>query len=77
MMNNFSAIHLMKGMVEDVEISELNLPTYTIHERGFESIDELALSILRYGLLHPIITRIKESLFEIISGIRRYLACYQ
>ncbi|CAN5753977.1 hypothetical protein BH23THE1_BH23THE1_22100 [soil metagenome] len=76
-MNNFSVIHLMKGIVGEVEISELNLPTYTIHEQGFESIDELALSILQYGLLHPIIIRIKESLCEIISGIRRYLACYQ
>jgi ParB family transcriptional regulator, chromosome partitioning protein len=73
-MNNFSATPLMKGIVE-VEISELNLPTYTIHQRGFESIDELALSILHYGLLHPIIIRINESQFEIISGICRYLAC--
>ncbi len=61
MMNNFSAIPLMKGTVEEVEISGLNLPTYTIHERGFEFIDELALSILQYGLLHPIIIRIKEA----------------
>ena len=75
MMKNFSASPLMKGIVEEVEISELRLPNYTIHEKGTETVDELALSILQYGLLHPIIIRIRESHFEIISGIRRYLAC--
>ena len=75
MMKNFSASPMMKGIVEEVEISNLILPNYTIHERGKESTDELALSILQHGLLHPIIIRIKESQFEIISGIRRYLAC--
>jgi ParB family transcriptional regulator, chromosome partitioning protein len=75
MMKNFSASPLMKGIVEEVEVSELKLPNYTIHERGTETVDELALSILQYGLLHPIIIRIRESHFEIISGIRRYLAC--
>ena len=75
MMKNFSASPLMKGIVEEVEISELRLPNYTIHERGTETVDELALSILQYGLLHPIIVRIRESHFEVISGIRRYLAC--
>ena len=75
MMKDFSASPLMKGIVEEVEISDLELPIYTIHVRGTETIDELALSILQYGLLHPIIIRIKENQFEIISGIRRYLAC--
>lgn len=75
MMKNFSASTMMKGIVEEVEINDLVLPHYTIHERGKESTDELALSILQHGLLHPIIIRIKESKFEIISGIRRYLAC--
>ena len=74
-MKNFSTSPLMKGIVEEVEITDLELPNYTIHERDAETIDELALSILQYGLLHPIIIRIKESQFEIISGIRRYLAC--
>ena len=75
MMKNFSASPLMKGIVEEVEISELKLPNYTIHEKGTETVDELALSILQYGLLHPIVIRIRESHFEIISGIHRYLAC--
>jgi len=74
-MKDFSASPLMKGIVEEVEVSELKLPNYTIHERGTETVDELALSILQYGLLHPIVIRIRESHFEIISGIRRYLAC--
>ena len=73
-MKNFSASPLMKGIVEEVEISELRLPNYTIHEKGTEAVDELALSILQYSLLHPIIIRIDESHFEIISGIRRYLS---
>src|SRR4029079_3498542 len=72
---DFSASPLMKGIVEEVEISDLELPIYTIHVRGTETREELALSILQYGLLHPIIIRIKENQFEIISGIRRYLAC--
>ena len=75
MMNNFSAAPLMKGIVEEVAISDLKLPNYVIHERDSESVDELAQSILQYGLLNPIITRIKDSHFEIIAGFRRYLAC--
>ncbi|MDN5867257.1 MAG: hypothetical protein L0H55_07640 [Candidatus Nitrosocosmicus sp.] len=54
MMDNFSAAPLMKGIVEEVAISELNLPNYIIHEKDSESVDELALSILQYGLLNPI-----------------------
>jgi len=33
-MKNFSASPMMKGIVEEVEISNLILPNYTIHERG-------------------------------------------
>jgi ParB family transcriptional regulator, chromosome partitioning protein len=75
MMNNFSAVPLMKGIVEEVEISELSLPKFTIHEKSLENIDELALSILQYGLLNPVIARIKDSQFEVICGTRRFLAC--
>ena len=64
MMKNFSASPLMKGIVEEVEISELRLPNYTIHEKGTETVDELALSILQYGLLHPIIIRIEKAILK-------------
>ena len=43
MMKNFSASPLMKGIVEEVEVSELKLPNYTIHEKGTETVDGLAL----------------------------------
>jgi len=36
---------------------------------------ELASSIKEKGLLQPILVRIKESYFEIVSGNRRYQAC--
>lgn len=40
-----------------------------------EEIDRLAESIRKHGLLHPILARPAGRDFEIISGVRRVLAC--
>ena len=40
-----------------------------------ESIEELAESIKRYGLIQPIIVTKKDNYYEIIAGERRWRAC--
>jgi hypothetical protein len=40
-------------------------------------LQRLAASIRRHGLLHPILVRPSGKVFEIVSGLRRYLACRQ
>ena len=40
-----------------------------------ESIEELAESIKRYGLIQPIIVTKKENYYEIVAGERRWRAC--
>lgn len=40
-----------------------------------ESIDELAESIKRYGLIQPIIVTKKDNYYEIVAGERRWRAC--
>ena len=38
-------------------------------------IDELAASIRRYGLLHPIRVKKTKKNYVLLAGHRRYLAC--
>lgn len=40
-----------------------------------ESLDELAESIKRYGLIQPIIVTQKDKYYEIVAGERRWRAC--
>ena len=40
-----------------------------------ESLEELAESIKRYGLIQPIIVTKKDGYYEIIAGERRWRAC--
>jgi ParB family transcriptional regulator, chromosome partitioning protein len=40
-----------------------------------ESIDQLAVSVKRYGVAQPILVRKKSDYYELIAGERRYRAC--
>ena len=64
---------------ESLPVSGIKLPQNSV--RGIEEfpstdnrIRELAASIREQGLLHPIIVRPVQDGFEIVAGIRRYLA---
>ena len=74
-LNNFSTPSAMKGIVEEIEINKLVLPEFAMHEDNSGDVDELALSIIQCGILNPIVIKVKDDNFEIISGTRRFLAC--
>lgn len=64
------------GTIEDINIAEISVSKF--NARSYNSIDkiaELADSIRKNGILHPITVRIKELGFEIVAGNRRYSAC--
>ena len=57
--------------INDVEPNR-NQPRKRFDE---ESLEELADSIKRYGLIQPIIVTKKDGYYEIIAGERRWRAC--
>jgi ParB family chromosome partitioning protein len=63
------------GIVEDINISDIELSSYNFRSSTDFEIGEIANSIIRHGLLQPIIVRAAKDLFEIIAGSRRYIAC--
>jgi ParB family transcriptional regulator, chromosome partitioning protein len=77
MQEHFVTAVKMKGIVEEVDCHKIQLTQFKVYITSSEQdhIDELALSIKRYGLLHPITIRIKDTSYEIVAGNRRYLAC--
>jgi len=63
------------GEIEEINISKIVHPPQVLRSRN-NDISELAVSIERIGLLHPIVVRIsEEGRFEIVAGNRRYDAC--
>jgi ParB family transcriptional regulator, chromosome partitioning protein len=63
------------GIVEEINISDIELSPYNFRSSTGIEIGGIANSIIRHGLLQPIIVRAAKDLFEIIAGSRRYLAC--
>jgi ParB family transcriptional regulator, chromosome partitioning protein len=63
------------GVVEDINISDIQLSPYNFRSSTDIKIGEIANSIIQHGLLQPIIVRAAKDHFEIIAGSRRYLAC--
>jgi ParB family transcriptional regulator, chromosome partitioning protein len=74
-----SASNLMPGLIEDLDIYRIKQPSRFV--RHSNNIEGLAESLRKSGLLQPIIVRSRlhennqEITFEIVAGIRRYLAC--
>jgi len=71
----FSSSPLILGIIEDVDLSRIKRAPYFSRNMSNVTSTELASSIKEKGLLQPILVRIKESYFEIVSGNRRYQAC--
>ncbi len=76
MQKHFSTA-VMRGIVEEIESHKIQLTQFGFCSISPEQdhIDELALSIKKHGLLHPITIRTKNHKYEIVAGNRRYLAC--
>jgi ParB family chromosome partitioning protein len=67
-------MHELIGSIEDINVSEISPSEYAVRS-VVETVDELARSIQRLGLLQPIIVRANKVSFEIIAGNRRFKAC--
>jgi ParB family chromosome partitioning protein len=67
-------MHELIGSIEDMDVSEISPSKYAVRSVD-ETVDELARSIQRLGLLQPIIVRANKVSFEIIAGNRRFKAC--
>jgi len=63
------------GSVEDINISDI-VPPSNLLRSNMNSVDELAESIKKIGLIQPIVVRTNSSeFFEIVAGYRRFNAC--
>ena len=64
----------LNGWVEDINILDISPPTNQLRT-NMNSLEELAESIKKIGLLQPIVIRINHSEnFEIVAGNRRFNA---
>lgn len=64
----------MLGFVEELNVKKIR---HSIHSLRSElgDVDELMASILKIGLLEPVIVRPSEQGFEVVAGNRRLEAC--
>jgi ParB family chromosome partitioning protein len=78
MQKQFTTTGLMKGIIEEVDVHKIYISSYLFRDSFFtqvdNNLDELAFSIRQNGLLNPIIVRIVDTGYQIITGNRRYLA---
>lgn len=72
---HFSASPLLKGIIEEIDISKISAPKFIFRNLDTNMLNELAISIRQHGLLNPIVIRTKKDGFEIVSGVSRFLAC--
>ncbi|MGD1834413.1 MAG: ParB/RepB/Spo0J family partition protein [Nitrososphaeraceae archaeon] len=64
------------GVLENIDLSKVNVSRYSYRNSVEAGIDELCLSIAEKGLLQPIIVRTTNTpYYEIVAGKRRYMAC--
>jgi ParB family chromosome partitioning protein len=75
MQKPFAASALMKGIIEEIDISKISAPKFIFRNLDENLLNELAISIRQHGLLNPIIIRTKNFDFEIVTGVSRLLAC--
>src|SRR5688572_7882624 len=65
-----------EGQLQKLPMGRLRLPDRPMrNEASPEEIRRLAVSILKHGMLHPILVRPSGRQFEIVCGARRYKAC--
>jgi hypothetical protein len=67
-----------EGRLQRIPVGRLRAPARPLRRPPEPAeLQRLAASIRRHGLLHPILVRPAGKDFEIVSGLRRYLACRQ
>ena len=72
-----SEILTTQGFIEHIEVSRIHGSRSPLRSE-LGSLDELALSIMKNGLLFPIVVRKTNGLFfEVVAGNRRFEACRQ
>lgn len=62
------------GFVEQIPVSRI-MPSSIFRRKSVPDVGELADSIERKGLLHPLVVRPKGDDYELITGHRRFEAC--
>lgn len=68
----------MEEKVERIPIEKIKLPELEARQEiTREGLDELKDSIERLGLLNPIIVKPVNDHYEIVAGVRRFLACQE
>lgn len=66
----------LSGIVEDIDISKIDMGKFLLRKYTEKDVAELSKSIIEHGLFNPIIVRAKDVLkYEIVAGNRRYSAC--
>ncbi|MGD9671867.1 MAG: ParB/RepB/Spo0J family partition protein [Candidatus Nitrosocosmicus sp.] len=63
------------GEIEDILITDIKMPSNNLRISNDLNIEKIANSIRQHGLLHPIVVKPNLEHFEIVAGVRRYLAC--
>jgi ParB family chromosome partitioning protein len=75
MHGNVSRSDLIRGLIEDIDVSRIKPPRVPLRSQ-LTDIEQLAWSIKENGLLQPIVVRPDNvETFEIVAGNRRYTAC--
>ncbi|MGD9671849.1 MAG: ParB/RepB/Spo0J family partition protein [Candidatus Nitrosocosmicus sp.] len=69
--------HHFFGIIDKIYLSNIHNNSFALRNLNNLEIEELINSILQHGLLNPIIVREISGgdSYEIVSGLRRYLAC--
>ncbi len=66
----------LPGIIEDIDISYIVPSKYSLRISPNDDLQDLSKSIAEKGLLNAIIVRnTNNSIYEIIAGNRRYMAC--
>lgn len=66
----------LSGEIENILLEDISYPTDSLRNcQDDEEIDELKDSIMKNGLLQPIMVRPMNDHFEIVAGCRRFYAC--
>jgi putative nucleotidyltransferase with HDIG domain len=65
-----------EGELERIPVERIRLPRVRVrHDAGAEEIQRLAASIRKHGLLQPLLVRPRPGGYEVVCGVRRFVAC--
>lgn len=76
MANSLTFEGMLTGNIESLQLENITLSNHTLRSSYDDAdIQEIAESILKNGLMHPIMVRTKGENYEIVAGCRRFLGC--